>query len=1009
MSQSKEKYCGYGFLSAFTTIPGFKSPRQFFETEIDPIFSGHRENLATIIKRKNGEFPEKALEDETLYNPLLYCLFGDFDLAVFSLIDDFSFGTKKFRPSGDTKGFKYQVNTGVIPLVEMYVEDKQVPKFTDTRLPGLFSGKDVYAFTGIASIKLNNAMLVGAGQDFIRLYNLFLISYMDEKIKQVESQGIQLFYVMNENLGWNEITVYFFGSSMRVMQELLIELGQKTLKEIDEYLRTLDIPFDKKFVTEEATRLFETVTKESLLQWMTRRTKEEVAGGHPVVATSITFGYHIDLPVWMGRHSKDGHAVIPDPKQHKTVPLYKEHFEQPCLSIEWKVKPGHEFYADQEVQKLLPRKDEKLYGVMQPGKFQYRYPGSLISIKEYLVFVKNAGTATSREMSLHVTKFRSQIEWSSEVKYKGFDRSLHHYYEQTKYKISTALFSKIQKGLRDFPVSFTFKGQIENLISNYNDAVEDPLMYNYFIGLRPTLLTFLHHTFNLDVIDHTPDFEAYEPDTFVDDNPNLLGDFTDQPVERKGVNVADVSAFIQAWNKAYWNRYFHSYYFTEINDFNIEHHGGIQQILFAYDVIYKLISKRIYGKESNQPFVNVQVSPIIASTPYYNSVNFIHLFRPAIYACECVHEASNDVVPFLARKPRLGNFSFLLNPRQEALDSNTMAELKEFERDLLDFLAPKDEFELNYVSDYFRQNITYNIVADYLTYRLGYEEEGKGKIELSKKFSQVHWYLFLLRADLYTREDGKDEGPVGSWYFRVKEFRTIFIRFNLMLYLFFDITEDELLNEINGQCPSVELKPIWENEKAGLVNFVMRLGDALKKAINSRYEKMKEVNERRDKENKKNANDRKRTPTDPKPEEADGCKFEKFRNAIDEEIIVKGMNALSAEEQEAYKKAVELNQKLINRFHELFAIHADDRINILIRKAAGEELTTRTGGTMATNIDFFPDSKSRNIFIDPKGNIFSTSADIRKAIFMENVNYVKDMWDLSLKISLGAYKEYDVK
>src|SRR5689334_17141025 len=95
-------YYKAAFFSAFTTLPGFQQSAQFFFTDISRIFDTYRDGLA-IMEEKARRKKRKIIAGTHLYRPVPYCLFGEFDMAIFSMIDDLSFASQHFKPPPSSK------------------------------------------------------------------------------------------------------------------------------------------------------------------------------------------------------------------------------------------------------------------------------------------------------------------------------------------------------------------------------------------------------------------------------------------------------------------------------------------------------------------------------------------------------------------------------------------------------------------------------------------------------------------------------------------------------------------------------------------------------------------------------------------------------------------------------------------------------------------------------------------------------------------------------------------
>ena len=979
---TEDAYYQYAFLSAYTNIPALEEPNSFFTDHVESIFIKYKKSLEQMrklsMKGRKSKIP--APKKDILYTPIPYCLLGDFDLAVFSLIDDFSFATRKFKPTPGPVSFKYQINTGIIPKVEVYKKKYSlIPKFTEKDIPNFFSKKKFYPFTGIVSIKLNNTMLVGIGQEFVDLINTYIIAFVDSEIEKKRSKGLDMFYMINENLGWNELSIYFFSNSTESINDIVLSIRNLTLGKIISDFKKWESPaYDKLNTIKKLKQSLSKIKRDSLLAYLISKSEipgdHDIKSSHPILGVSITYGLRLEL-IDPAKGNKTISKLL---NKRKYGEVFQSSLVNTMISVGWNVKPGHEYGANEIITKCFTHlekglDDESIYTRVQSSRYPFIYPNRRISLQEYIEFLAKAvNKSRSKKICQHINRFRSRVSFHSKDKLEKADFEKHFFYDLNSYRINKEDHETISEQLRVYPIPHTLKSQVENLILNFNDAISDPLIFNYFIGMKESLIKYMNNTFYTED-PFASDVAEDELKLIVDDdNLTLKSPAGTVPESFQAPNIDNLSSFVQAWNKAYWNRYFHSYYFTDITDFNIEHHGGVQQILFAYDRIYKLLEKRIYGPLAKSAFVNVQVSPNITSTEYYNNINFIHLFRPAVFACECVHEVANHIITCLVRLTNEPRYLFLINPRIENTPDAIAAEMEDFEKNLRLTIGTKDNFEVEYLKSNFGLNLIRQVITDYATYRIAYQEGAgrKGPQKLAKVFYFAHWFLMLTRAQHYSiRKDRK-----GSWYFKDDEFRILFIRFNLMFYLMLGFTKKDLIT-LNEDSPSIELSMLWKTESASLIEFVCRLGDGLKKEF---INKIKH------------------------PNGLSG--FKAFKSDIDTLFIDAAANNLSVKELNSYREFIEFNYELISDFHRLFQEDGMKSNNILIRRSSQRPLG-RAKSSSISNVDFYPGLKNRSLFLDPKGNLFTTHSESRRTVFSENIKYIKRLWDLSMRTVIHAYQE----
>jgi len=93
------KYEREGLFVGLVSFPFFVDGGNLFREVLEPFFKDHRTHLQTIF----SSLPE------IYYHPTAYRILGSYGLAVFSLIDDYSFSSRVFNQShidGDNQYFQ---------------------------------------------------------------------------------------------------------------------------------------------------------------------------------------------------------------------------------------------------------------------------------------------------------------------------------------------------------------------------------------------------------------------------------------------------------------------------------------------------------------------------------------------------------------------------------------------------------------------------------------------------------------------------------------------------------------------------------------------------------------------------------------------------------------------------------------------------------------------------------------------------------------------------------------
>lgn len=109
-----------------------------------------------------------------MYEPYQYNLFGNYNLAVLSLIDGYAFGNRSFHMGhgyrdnvNESTNYRYQVLTGIGCNIDdtNYIARKAEETFLRT--------SDRYPFIGITRLTLNNGFLIGTGMELPQAIRLW--------------------------------------------------------------------------------------------------------------------------------------------------------------------------------------------------------------------------------------------------------------------------------------------------------------------------------------------------------------------------------------------------------------------------------------------------------------------------------------------------------------------------------------------------------------------------------------------------------------------------------------------------------------------------------------------------------------------------------------------------------------------------------------------------------------------------------------------------------------------
>lgn len=591
-----------GIFIGLTTMP-FGEEHTFYEKEIKAgIFEGYRKNLTAHLSRfAPEEDPYDAELDKYFYKPKAYALFGNFDLAVISLVEDFTISSRIFGPHSHymqhslNKGqqphnFTFKTIVGPTPDVDVLKANADGPAplnllqkakktFLATELNSSPVSGSVYPFVGICSVKVNNGLLIGTGG---RLINLIL-RVIEAQLRTAKEQGDQFEFIQIQSFSWNELTILFFSDSFKTIAKNILHLRSLTFKDLKPYFPSF----------------YNAVNKRCLIRKFMAENSEnyELQHSHLFVNTHTILGYDFDL---LGQQEQP--ACFMD--------LNDEGLE---FYTQWYVKPGH-LKVSTDFLKSIYKKDSDIQVIVGKGDFIFPKKGYLFSD---LLKILNEGILQSNILSKHVRKIQTvprlnftdqEINWRL-IPEKHFYFTKH-IKEEASFKLEELV--NIKENLQACKVSRVIREKVMNMYVNFNDGIQDPNLYTFFIELRPFLEK---------VREDIATYAASDDYQLVNDISELLDNMVDQ------------------FEKAHKNRFQQSYVMSEITDFNIEFNGGIHQLISAFDGAYKAIAEPL--EDDNISFAYVTGFSSVNSQRTSVRLNYFHLFQPETFVAVATHEASN--------------------------------------------------------------------------------------------------------------------------------------------------------------------------------------------------------------------------------------------------------------------------------------------------------------------------------------------------------------------------------
>ncbi len=645
---------------------GKDEEKDFIEHEVKNVFSSYKNGVEKNLFNNDDEKSKKEF-DRILYKPACYYLFGSFDLAVISLVDDFQLATQKFHPSNESFlenqktgnksegympfNYTFQVMSCAIPDLSCLRTEPELPfevfdiekNFENTPISPDFdvTSIDSKFLIGISALKLNNLLLIGNGLDFVKLA-------LKEICKKLSVYKDKITYIIADTFSWNELSILFFSNDFTLINSIILELRNLSLRDFKD---TDSILYDK--------------VKQNALANICED-KDKIDSIHILTTTHTTFGYHTSL---MEKESKG--------KIKATIEA-KDLF----LNVKISTKPGR---LNEVKSHIKHRRDSEEIEINNQlfaiGKNDYSFvlEGSDV-FGSYLNFLTN--DALKKDIQEHVKKINTLVGFkdSAEDEYMtAISESFSWSSLKKDLCFSSEQLSEILSILRNLRVSKITKEKVLNMFVMFNDGICDPILYGFFIELR----------------------------YFLEDFKNLLQETEDKSKEQV-ITLASITGELDVWvnkfERAHMNRFGQSYVLSDVTDYNIELNGGVHQLLSIYDFVYKSFTHELGEGSKPKSFVLIGGLPEVTSTYYTVSLNYFHLFHPIIFAIEIVHEAAN----YLAER---------LHKNNKRLNEEIYSDYKQT---IEDFLYYDEKRELKGEQYY---NVVRYFLIDMLTLKLAYNND----------------------------------------------------------------------------------------------------------------------------------------------------------------------------------------------------------------------------------------------------------------------------------------------
>jgi hypothetical protein len=629
--------------------------KEFFVSEFkEGLFNNYLKKLK-LIKPHDEEYK--------MYSPFAYRIFGEYDLAIFSLVDDLEFGLQIFKPLQDSyntdeeeeakdeeeedDGFIY--NTQVINGLSTYTLEEE--KLTQLAKNTFLRVTDKFPYIGITKLKVNNGILIGNG--------VVLLEEIKAKLKERsklfnENTPVKIEQLIIDTFCNNELTIISFSNSYAAISEYILNIKNIQINAInnsDDFLEN------------------------SLLKKIEKNTN--IKSAHLFAETNTIYGYDYEYE----KKPNDFLNCIYDAGKIN-------------FSCSWRIKPGH---ISQFLNAIT-----KYYAISEKGSTFFKNTNTIHSQHTFSEILELPKIKKDKELAKHIKQFKTTIHFPlinneiSDTQVLGDHPALTDYLRNFVFK-RTEL-ATIRKKLND---SNTAKSSVERVLSmynNFNNCIVDPFFFISFLELRGYL-------------DHIKESIIEKCIQLHSEPPTLkLIEF----------NVW-LNECIRKFELAYSNRFHQSNRTNVLPNNSLEFNGGIQQFVSIFDTLYKSALNPLGSNWSYTDFIYVSGFERVQSEKNVLRINISHILHPELFATIIYKEGINFTLNKLQVPDGTNHEYIQQNEIFKSLETFTESNKNIYKRIILELEKSDTEKKYSGFIKLIDKDLVFNFFADIAVYRIGFD------------------------------------------------------------------------------------------------------------------------------------------------------------------------------------------------------------------------------------------------------------------------------------------------
>jgi hypothetical protein len=723
---------------------------------------------------ENGIFPEylsklntkklsSTIKDPTLYNPNAYHIFGEYDLAILSLVDDLNFGLRVFHPShgyfSKTKKENSTYNHQNICGLTTYKNENFTLKKLAKRTFLKGNQTKRYPFIGITKIKLNNGLLIGNGVDFIEKIkdklNDIKNSIKEEKGKDLKKVTPEIEIINIDSFCSNEITTVCFANGFSVIGDYIFQIRK---------LKLSDININNVFINN------------SLLLNAKLCSSAEVLSSHLIAETYSVLGYDYNY-------------------KKKDFNFLKEYDDGVKIRFQcnWNIRPGHlnDFFEIDLLRNIGINRKDCIYpaGV-----------NTVVTQHNFDQVLNIHGKVLSKNNYKHIKQIKTTIFTTdgriNDQEVKNEHPGLTEYLKN--FIFTRDEIYEIRKALNECNVAKVNRERILKMYNNFNNCISDPVFFVSFIELKG----FLNGIKNEILKNWKETFLKAE----INDS-NKLDEF------HAWLNIT-----IKYFERAYNNRFHQSNKLRELPDTSLEFNGGIQQLISVFDAVYKAVLNPLGSNYCYTDFVHISGYERVHSVKHALRLNILHIINPELFVTTVYKEGTNFYIDRIIPKDKTvesGNKNVvdeinMLNNFDDFINNGAL-----FYTNIIFKIQQSTEYDKNKykeILDYLDNELIFDIYTDIVALSVGYMEY----LDIL-----IYWYslYFIQMTDCYTvNKDGRKLKTNSSVRFIIRLF---------ILLVYYEKTKSPEYELALKEILKINQKILPVNDFEVIYNFTRMLFDVL--------------------------------------------------------------------------------------------------------------------------------------------------------------------------------------